>query len=381
MSVHRHRLLEQEQKICQLEMEKRDAHDLNAMKDREIQTQAQRILELEQLLREQYLLLKVNGLVSEQHSRQYTTTTGEILLTPRRSPSLGSQRLGHLLLSQRSRSPIPLSLPLFDADAAAACVPPQPTQTDLSIMDDNENTLGESFPVSQPGRPPSPYHSPHRPRSILKKDALLFPGSVRKKKSVKIVSPPQAQPAIDSQHPKTLPLQKSPWPAVKSYDDSLCAVAAPADIKVASTLPLVECEDARRQSTDGRSLAKRRKRGTTLPVPQTPTNPTPSSSRSRTISRLMAPTVASSNRKLEKWRSTDLTVLDLQRPKNVPTEATRRLSGKLGGPALALSDGKENAPTTKRRKDLVDRHPPKVTDLLGRKPSRVVLDVSFPQTY
>ncbi len=57
-SAHRLQLLEQEEKIHLLQMEKTDVQGEKDIKNREIEGQAGKIRELEALLKEQYLLLK-----------------------------------------------------------------------------------------------------------------------------------------------------------------------------------------------------------------------------------------------------------------------------------------------------------------------------------
>jgi len=209
--------LEKEQQSQVLQMEKAQLLNACLLKDQRIEYQNRRLTELEQLLREQYCVLKVNNLISESHARQYTTTTGEVILTPRRSPAswkdnyrlssdnleLCTSPMGRSSASRRSNitsrrlsQPVsPLAVPIFPSSPlfhstqdSAALLPP------LEVEAEGDNNATQTIPYIQISMQSnsSPFSSPEkrqRPASILKRKASGSTNRTENLKRVTIVSP------------------------------------------------------------------------------------------------------------------------------------------------------------------------------------------------
>lgn len=356
-SAHRRQLLEQEEKIHLLHMEKKDVSGEKDLLQRETEHQAEKIAQLEALLKEQSLLLKGRGLMSEQLSRQYTSTTGEILFTPRRQSSPGSASMARYSPFTRNRTPmsLPRTRPIFDEESETTDMflraSPRDSE-DSSAGDDvqgvvrglarvqlsqqqqkepQSDDLDDLEPFAEPTKAqrPQPTHTaaggsaapfvakspfrsparrrPRRLRSILKKPADDNGSAAKKMVSFSGVPDSSSPVAGPVRVPVRMP--KSPAPDRGAAAVPFSPLSAPAERHLQPTFSLNTSVDEAPAS----EAPKTRRKRPTLPTPQVPPVVTAQSLLDRVgssaatkvrrprpvgegLSRVMAPTQASLQR-------------------------------------------------------------------------------------
>ncbi|KAL6073190.1 Kinesin-like protein kif18a, variant 2 [Balamuthia mandrillaris] len=375
-SPHKRKLLQSEETIQELTMANRQLMDKLKFDQQLLHAKDQRINELENLVRDQFLTLKEHKIATEKHAYAFTTVTGEVLLTPRRAPS------GNLLRTRQGQggSPTVAASPgqhvyLLSPAASrglSSVVPPMPSSTfglprsnlmnSFAFMSSssectsvtNEGSSSELQTTSTALETPhqlqnvdavadvvtpfsqhsggagesSPFSSPKRPRSILKKKT----GSRRRNgKKVTISDVPchvfqepqdQAQASSNSTNTK-VGFAIAADGGDGASDDSSVSTSTSEDTHF----------------SEGPFMKKRKRAAPSSSSALSSSSSKPPSAVSTSFSRLLAPTVASQNR--TKMKNASITTGYDKR--HVASAATSSMERRASGGAAASTPNSSNS--------------------------------------